>query len=422
LAEPRQIGEWDLDFEGEPEGLGEIVIKLCVKGKTLESLVPNLQQCDRSVPSKLSPMSQVIQQFLRTYPAVFPLTAFLIFFIYSNLFGSWARLAKSYQYTSSFGGQAWKWQGVILGSSGKSQPMTIGINSVGLYLRPALSIMQWQKPILIPWAELEIEKDQRWIGTLYHFRSAAHPRIKITINDALFGKIAAAAGDNIPLRRSLQTSLDIETNHGEQSPPTLTKLSIQRKLIAKIFAFTFAIGLSLGLINHGIARYQVFVHPASYQIYNPGQYQSLEYGKEWPDSFMEFLGLSQSIYVKVEKNQGAVVSETYYSIFGSTITANYAGGKWQSTGGSILSAPLYMINCVIPLVLGWITIMLTLSTVVQRNIGSQTSPSVQRLNRISMFAIHAVIMGGMNFLGCYWIAALISMSIRVALGESIRMY
>jgi hypothetical protein len=365
-------------------------------------------------------MLQLIQQILKAYPAVFPVTICLIFFIYSTLFGNWAQLIKSYQYTPRFVGKTWKWQGVILGRGSKSQPMTIGINAEGLYLQPSLSFIPLRNPILIPWTELEIEKDQRWIGTFYHFRSVAQSRIKITINDALFDKLAAAAGDNIPLRRSLRSPLEIETNHGEQSPPTLAKLTIQRKLVAKIFAVTFAIGLSIGLINHGIARYYVLVNPVQYQIYTPGQYQSLEYGNEWPGLDMEFFGLSQPIYVKVDKNQGEVVAETYYSVFGSTITANYSSRKWMRTGGTaFLSTPLYTVNCLAPLVLGWITIMVTLSSVGQRHITNQNSSFVKRLNQVTRFAIHSVIMGGMNFLGCYWAAWLISSSIRVALGGSL---
>jgi hypothetical protein len=284
-----------------------------------------------------------------------------------------------------------------------------------LYLRPAFSFVYWQKPILIPWGELEIEKDQGWSGTLYHFRSAAHPRIRITINDALFGEMAVAAGGDIPW--FLRNSLDIKIDHGRQQLPARKNFTIQGKLIAKIFAVTFALGLSIGLMNHGIARYQVFVHPAIYQIYTPGQYKFLEDGKEAPDSFMEFLGLSQPIYVKVEKKQGAIVSATYYSIFGSTTTANYAGGKWQSTVSSILSAPLYMINCVAPLVLGCFTFMITGSPVVQGNIGSQKSPSAHRLDRIPVLALNSAIMGLVNFFGCYYLPAFISM-VRLALSES----
>jgi hypothetical protein len=76
-----------------------------------------------------------------------------------------------------------------------------------------------------------------------------------------------------------------------------------------------------------------------------------------------------------------------------------------------------MINCVAPLVLGCFTFMITGSPVVQGNIGSQKSPSAHRLDRIPVLALNSAIMGLVNFFGCYYLPAFISM-VRLALSES----
>jgi hypothetical protein len=367
--------------------------------------------------SRLSFSMQSFQVFLKNYPIVFFLAILTASFIYSSLAGPWAKLARSYRYSLPFGGQTWKWRGVILGKNGRtnSQPMTIGASEVGLYLRPDLPFIQLPTPILIPWADLSVEKDQRWTETVYCIHSASHPQIKITISDISFSKIAAIAENKLSSIQTLGIPPRREPSTTSQIQPTL-----QKKLIAKIFAVTFAIGLSFGLINHGIARLQALLYPVQYQIYFPGQYQSLEYGEEWPEAFVEFLGLSESIYVKVERNKAEIVSETYYSVFGSMTTSRYVASKWTSTGsGGILASPIYMANCVIPLAGGWLTIMGVVATWRYKSITSQNSRSLQRVKRIFTLAIHSSAMGFVNFICCYWVASIIRLCIRVVSGGSL---
>jgi hypothetical protein len=364
---------------------------------------------------------QSLQYFLHNYSFILPLTIFLIFYTYSILFGPWAQLTKHYKYLSKFIGQTWSGEIVRIGGS-KGQLMTIGINSVGLYFKPEIPLRCLQHSILIPWTQfLEIEKDERWIGTFFHLRSTLQPRVKITIKDALFYKMSAATGGHLPFNKSSKMRREIESRLDRQEKPLSKsgKLNLQEKLIAKIFVITLLIGLSLGLINHGIARYQVFQKPYQYQIYTPGQYKSPEYGEIWPDAFMEFLGLSQPVYVKVEKNQGEVISETFYSIFGSMKVANYDKGKWQSTGGSLLSSPLYMINCVFPLALGWLFIMI-LPIFGQIKLTSQNSLSMQRGYQLFTIALNSSFMGFVNYLSFYLTANGISVLIRLALGMQIQ--
>jgi hypothetical protein len=364
---------------------------------------------------------QSLQQFLHNYPFILPITIILIFSTYSIVFGPWAQLTKHYKYSSKFIGQMWPGEIVVIHRN-KGQSMTIGINSVGLYLQPGIPLRWLQSSILIPWTQfLEVEKDERWVGTFFHLRSTLQPRIKITIKDALFDKMSAAAGGHLPFKKSSKMRIEMESSLSgkEKSPSKSGKLTLQKKLIAKIFAITFLIGLILGLMNHGIARYQVFQNSYKYQIYMPGQYKSPEYGEVWPDAFMEFLGLSKPIYVKVEQNKGEVISETFYSIFGSMTVANYVKGKWEGAGGSVLSSPLYMTNCVVPLALGWLCIII-LPIFGQKKLTNPNSYFIRLGYQLFTIAVNSSFMGFVNYLSFYLTANGISVLIRLALGMQIR--
>jgi hypothetical protein len=340
--------------------------------------------------SKANLMPQFVQQFFRAYPWTFPVLIFSMSLIQSRWFSPWAQLAKTYRHPAKFVGQTWKWQSVAIGRNSKGQAVTIGMNIEGLYLRSSLSLILVHQPLLIPWAELEVEREQRWIGTVYHLRSAAQHQIKITITDTLFKKLVSEARNNFAFNQTIKLVLGEESYRKERLPliseksVISEKLVIKGKLLAQLFAITFAIGLGVGLINHGVAIFQSFQHPAQYQVYAAGKYESLRDGKEWTHLDMEFLGLSQAVYVKVEKQRGETVAETFYSIFGSSTTIEYVAGQWTSQKSGLFSAPLYMINCVLPLMLGFLGIGLLLSVFGQRKVSEQDSLLVQRFNKIGV--------------------------------------
>jgi hypothetical protein len=349
-----------------------------------------------------------LQQFLHTYPFILPLSIALGISAYSILFGPWAQLTKHYKYSSKFLGQTWGREVVEIGGrrTRKGYFMTVGINSVGLYLRQTFLFGLLRSPILVPWGEiLEVEKDERWIGTFYRFHNVLQPRVEITVKDVLFHKISMAVSDDLLIRKSCSVELPMEP-----SPSKRRKLLSPSggsdsfgKSITRIFLRTFFIGLCLGAMNHGIAGYQVFQNPDRYQIHAHGQYRSPEYGKIWPDAFMEFLGLSQPIYVKVEKQQDEVIAESFYSVFGSITVVNYDKGKFSNSISGVFFSPLYTVNCFLPLILGCLSVM---------------ALAILRGDDLRIFetAVHSSCMGIMNFLGFYLAPQMISVFIRLALG------
>jgi hypothetical protein len=264
----------------------------------------------------------------------------------------------------------------------------------------------YRSPILIPWgALLEVEKDERWIGTFYRFHNVLQPQVEITIKDILFYKISTATSGDPLIRKSCSIELVMEPSLSERRKSLSTSGGSAPfgKSIVRIFLRTFFLGLCLGAMNHGIAGYQVLQSPDRYQIHTHGQYQSPEYGRIWPDASMEFLGLSQPIYVKVEKKQDEVISESFYSIFGSVTVVNYDKGKFSNSISGVFLSPLYTINCFLPLVLGCFSVMIL---------------AILRGDDLRIFetAVHSSCMGIMNFFGFYLAPQVISVFIRLALG------
>jgi hypothetical protein len=355
---------------------------------------------------------QFLQQFLHTYPFILPITIALGISAHSILFGSWAQLTKHYKYSSRFLGQDWEREVVEIGGRRRRKGyfMTVGINSAGLYLRQTFLFGWLRSPILIPWRELlKVEKDERWTGTFYRFHNALQPQIEITVKDVLFYKISTAVSGDSLIRKSCSIELAMEPSFSRRRKPLSTSGDSDSfgKSIVRIFSRTFLIGLCLGAINHGIAGYQVLQNPDRYQIHTHGQYRSPEYGKIWPHAFMEFLGLSQPVYVKVEKQQDEVISENFYSIFGSITVVNYDEGRFSNAIAGVFLSPLYTINCFLPLVLGCLSVMIL---------------AILRGDDLRIFetAVHSSCMGIMNFFGFYLAPQVISVFIRLALGLPIQ--
>jgi hypothetical protein len=136
---------------------------------------------------------QSIQQLLRDFPILeMPIAlgiALGINFVTSRFFGPWRQLASSYGDRSTFIGQKWHFQAVSTSWANYRSCVTVGINSVGLYVAPPSLFRGGHPPIVIPWAELQIEQKRRLLDTVYNLRTNACPKIRIHITSELFKKL-----------------------------------------------------------------------------------------------------------------------------------------------------------------------------------------------------------------------------------------
>lgn len=339
-------------------------------------------------------------ELLETYP--FILGIWIIFICASafGFLGGWTKLAKHYKFESHFEGQKWKFQSLNIGKTNYTNLVTVGSSSRGLYLSIFILFRLGHPSILIPWEQLIIKREKIGLNQYNSLQPAACPRIKIFLSDRLFYQISEASAGNIPLPSNSEFAFSkdkVLKDMTQSNILTSIKIKISPKLCLKIFALTFSIGLAVGLFNHGLAQYQAWQFPERYSIHLPGEYTSPRHGDDWPDSFQEFLGLSHAIRVKVEQRNEALVSETYYSIFGANSKIHYQDGEWISTGGGVLAAPLYFINCVIPLATSWLLIW-TCGALPATVLTSQKNPEVIRRAEVGFTVLmHTAITGFLTF-------------------------
>lgn len=306
---------------------------------------------------------QVIQSLfdlLEAHPFVTIAIWLLIIFSFLNLFGSWSKLTKRYATKYHFKGKTWKFQSASVGNTAYSNCVTVGSDHQGLYLSPFVIFRFGHPAILIPWEQLTLITEERFFNQLYYLEVADCSKIRIFVSDRLLHRISQSSQGHFTIRAQ-----ESQANQGNFSPPAQeisellaspepVNIQFRTKLFLKVFALTFALGLALGLGNHGLAQYQAWQYPERYSLYSLEEYTSPRYGNDGPDMLFECLGLGRPIRVKVEQQNGTLVSEYYYSIFGSVHQAKYRYGTWYMSGGGLFSTPLYTVNCLLPLVVGWI--------------------------------------------------------------------
>jgi hypothetical protein len=362
-------------------------------------------------------MQPSINQFIQHHPYVLPICVVAANLIFFRFFGSWPKLVSSYGERSPFVGQKWHMQSITIDRARYNGIVTIGINSTGLYIAPFFLFRAGHPPILIPWSALELEEACLWAGTVYNLRTAARPQIQLQIMGDLLKRLEQAANGRLPLNYAaeMQHRQAVGTQGRLSAVPDVVdtppnELKIQGKLIAKIFAITFVMGLVFGGVNHGIAHYQAWQNPDRYHIYLPGQYSSPDPNNGWPDPGFEFLGLSKPTYVLTEGLPDGLFMEKYYSILGSFTEVRYRGRKWIGTGGGslFLSSPIYSVNCLLPTVGGFVGMMAFLGVFGGRQMPDAHSKAAKRLKQVQIMLVHTFIAGlvGLFVYALSWILSL----------------
>lgn len=288
------------------------------------------------------PAVSKLSELLETYPFIPGIWILLCIFAF-GFFSSWSRLAKHYKYKHTFVGQKWNFQSLNIGNTNYSNCVAVGSNYQGLYLSPFILFRFGHPPILIPWEQLNVRSEKGWFVQETYLQTTACPNIEIRVSDRLLKRISQASQGKFSPPAP-------EISELPESPDPVN-IQFSARLFLKVFAWTFALGLALGLCNHGLAQYQAWQYPERYSLYSLEEYTSPRYGDEGPNIDLELLGFSRPIRVRVEQKHGVLVSEYYYSVFGSIHQNHHLYGI---SGGGIFSTPLYTINALLPLVIGWI--------------------------------------------------------------------
>src|SRR5262249_2975039 len=107
--------------------------------------------------------------------------------------GGWAALAGAYRYAGAFPATRWRGQDGDVGSEGFENGLTVGADAEGLYLAVVFLFRAGHLPLFIPWTEVSVRREERFLTTflVFHFRSV--PTVPLRVGESLGQRIAVAA-------------------------------------------------------------------------------------------------------------------------------------------------------------------------------------------------------------------------------------
>lgn len=122
-------------------------------------------------------------------------------------------------------------------------------------------------------------------------------------------------------------------------------------LIAKYMGIELLIGTMVGFIFKQIMKMRANGISNS-QIISARDYMSTYFGNDFPKHAFEVFRLPPD-FVIVQSENDAVISEEYFSFFGSATKATYKNGEYQGHGYSAFSSPVYLCTVVFPILVGF---------------------------------------------------------------------
>lgn len=122
-------------------------------------------------------------------------------------------------------------------------------------------------------------------------------------------------------------------------------------LIAKYMGIELLIGAMVGVIFKQIMKMRANGISDS-QAISARDYTSTYFGNDFPKHAFEVFRLPPDFVIVQSKND-AVISEEYFSVFGSATKATYKNGKYQGHGYSAFSSPVYLCTVVLPILVGF---------------------------------------------------------------------
>jgi hypothetical protein len=126
-------------------------------------------------------------------------------------------------------------------------------------------------------------------------------------------------------------------------------------LIVNYMAGEFILGTLLGISFKLITKFNAS-RSTDVRVYAASDYSSKHFGKNFPrGGGFDLFQLSPELIV-VEYSGDKIVRESFYTFLGNSIKAEYQDGKLTSTASSALSAPIYLVTVVIPILFGFFTI------------------------------------------------------------------
>ena len=127
-------------------------------------------------------------------------------------------------------------------------------------------------------------------------------------------------------------------------------------VILALLVAELLVGSAVGVVIKFVVPRQA-KHSESCQVIAARNYVSLKFGRNFPEYGFDPLSLPTN-FVIVEKLDGLVVRERFYTFLGSCYEVVYKDGEYKEIQYSALSSPLYVCAVLLPTLIGFLAFVL----------------------------------------------------------------
>lgn len=102
--------------------------------------------------------------------------------------GGWRALAARYRTDLPFTGRMWRFRSGMMGGMARYNGLlTVGVNPAGLYLAVTPLFRPSHPPLFIPWPEVTVGSERRFLQSFIVFRFSGVPNVSLWLYDR-FGR------------------------------------------------------------------------------------------------------------------------------------------------------------------------------------------------------------------------------------------
>jgi hypothetical protein len=126
----------------------------------------------------------------------------VVLFTFIARISGWTTLANFYRFSGEFIGERWRFQsGEFRWKMGYNNCLTVGINSVGLYLSVFFLFRFGHSNLFVPWADISVSSKKGFMSNYLEFKFKQAPKIPFRVNERLARRMMESAGSVWPAER-----------------------------------------------------------------------------------------------------------------------------------------------------------------------------------------------------------------------------
>lgn len=108
--------------------------------------------------------------------------------------GGWRSLAAHYRSDLPFTGRTWRFRSGLMGGMARYNGLlTVGVNPAGLYLAVMPLFRIGHPPLFIPWSDVTVGNEQRFVSSFIAFRFRQAPGTSLWLRERFGREVLEAA-------------------------------------------------------------------------------------------------------------------------------------------------------------------------------------------------------------------------------------